>query len=208
MGPGRRRDGAHGGAAGTDGVEIRRIETFEDHLAGLEIMLASDAFSQEAMARSGRRRGRHSSGACAAAGCSGSPSSTARRSRSRSPSGARSACSSPAARRCPRRAAAGAIGRSSGRAGTRPWRSACPGLAVQAQYGSSAPILRRLGFVETATVHTLRSPAIRLLTPERKEAPADTGAPLLFARGLGLDVVVEVAVRGTAGAVVAPTSLW
>ena len=34
-----------------------------------------------------------------------------------------------------------------------------PGLAVQAQYGSSFPILRRLGFVETATVHTLRSPA-------------------------------------------------
>ena len=36
-----------------------------------------------------------------------------------------------------------------------------PGLAVQAQYGSSAPILRRLGFVETATIHTLRSPAVR-----------------------------------------------
>ena len=36
-----------------------------------------------------------------------------------------------------------------------------PGLAVQAQYGSSAPILRRLGFVETATIHTLRSPAAR-----------------------------------------------
>ena len=34
-----------------DGVEVRRIETFDDHLAGLEIMLASDAFSQEAMAR-------------------------------------------------------------------------------------------------------------------------------------------------------------
>ena len=33
-----------------------------------------------------------------------------------------------------------------------------PGLAVQAQYKSSAPILRRLGFVETGTVHTLRSP--------------------------------------------------
>jgi hypothetical protein len=32
-----------------------------------------------------------------------------------------------------------------------------PGLAVQAQYGSSFPILRRLGFVETATVHTIRS---------------------------------------------------
>lgn len=32
-----------------------------------------------------------------------------------------------------------------------------PGLAVQAQYGSSAPILRQLGFVETATIHTLQS---------------------------------------------------
>jgi GNAT superfamily N-acetyltransferase len=36
-----------------------------------------------------------------------------------------------------------------------------PGLAVQAQLGSSAPILRRLGFVETATIHTLRSPAVK-----------------------------------------------
>jgi hypothetical protein len=27
---------------------------------------------------------------------------------------------------------------------------------VQAQYGTSAPILRRLGFVETASVHTLQ----------------------------------------------------
>ena len=32
-----------------------------------------------------------------------------------------------------------------------------PGLAVQAQYGSSAPILRGLGFVEVATIHTLQS---------------------------------------------------
>ena len=31
-----------------------------------------------------------------------------------------------------------------------------PGLAVQAQYGTSFPILRRLGFVEVATVHTLQ----------------------------------------------------
>ena len=111
----------------SDGVEIRRIETFDDHLAGLEIMLASDAFSQEVMARSGRRRVRPSSGARAAAACSGSPSSMTSRSRSRSPIGARSACSSPAAQRSPRRAVAGAIGLSSGRAGTRPWRSACPG---------------------------------------------------------------------------------
>ena len=33
-----------------------------------------------------------------------------------------------------------------------------PGLAVQAQYGSSAPILWRLGFRETSVVHTLQSP--------------------------------------------------
>jgi hypothetical protein len=31
------------------------------------------------------------------------------------------------------------------------------GLAVQAQHGTSAPILRRLGFTEVATVHTLQS---------------------------------------------------
>jgi hypothetical protein len=32
-----------------------------------------------------------------------------------------------------------------------------PGLAVQAQSHSSAPILRRLGFADVATIHTLRS---------------------------------------------------
>ena len=32
------------------GVEVRRIETFEDHLAGLEIMLAADSFSPAAVA--------------------------------------------------------------------------------------------------------------------------------------------------------------
>jgi hypothetical protein len=38
---------------------------------------------------------------------------------------------------------------------TRPPSDVRIGLAVQAQYGSSAPILRRLGFAEVATVHTL-----------------------------------------------------
>jgi len=32
------------------------------------------------------------------------------------------------------------------------------GLAVQAQYGTSAPIMRRLGFTEVAQVHTLCDP--------------------------------------------------
>jgi GNAT superfamily N-acetyltransferase len=32
-----------------------------------------------------------------------------------------------------------------------------PGLAVQAQYGTSAPILRKLGFIEVASIHTLQS---------------------------------------------------
>ena len=34
-----------------EGIAVRRIEAFDDHLTGLEIMLASDAFSEEAMAR-------------------------------------------------------------------------------------------------------------------------------------------------------------
>ena len=52
-----------------------------------------------------------------------------------------------------------------------------PGLAVQAQYKSSAPILRRLGFVETATVHTLRSPARPVLRPGTRRSPGGAGAP-------------------------------
>ena len=34
-----------------------------------------------------------------------------------------------------------------------------PGLAVQAQHATSAPILRKLGFIEVASIHTLQSPA-------------------------------------------------
>lgn len=34
-----------------DGVEVRRIETFEEHLTGLEIMLASAAWTEEGAAR-------------------------------------------------------------------------------------------------------------------------------------------------------------
>ena len=111
------------------------------------------------MARSGRRRGRHSSGAHAVAACSGSPSSTgtpvAFAIADRSPVGLFLAggATLPEAR-----------GRGCYRALVRArWDEAIgarpPGLAVQAQYESSAPILRRLGFVETATIHTLRSPA-------------------------------------------------
>src|SRR5262249_35668272 len=36
-------------------------------------------------------------------------------------------------------------------------RRGTPRPAVQSQYGSSAPILRRLGFSEVATVHALQS---------------------------------------------------
>ena len=142
-----------------DGIAVRRIETFGDHLAGLEIMLASDAFSEEARARERaearqtfERRMRRG-GLQWLAVLDDEPVAFAVA--DRSPVGLYLAggATLPSAR-----------GRGCYRALVRArWDEAValglPGLAVQAQYKSSAPILRRLGFVETATVHTLRSPA-------------------------------------------------
>ena len=165
LGAGRRCDGAGGGAAAADESTVRRIVTFDDHLAGLEIMLAADSFSPERRRVSGPTqpdiREAH---APRRAG-------VARRARRRagrllcSPSGAPHGCTSGGA------TLPEARGRGCYRALVRArWDEAMalglPGLAVQAQYGSSAPILRRLGFVETATVHTLRSPAARATADE------------------------------------------
>ena len=143
----------------SDAVEIRRIETFDDHLAGLEVMLASDAFSQEVMARERaearrtfERRTRRGSLQWLAI-VAGKPVAFAIAERSPVGLFLAGGATLPEAR-----------GRGCYRALVRArWDEALalglPGLAVQAQYGSSFPILRRLGFVETATVHTLRSPA-------------------------------------------------
>ena len=145
---------------GADTVTVRRIETFEDHLAGLEIMLASDAFSQEAAARERaearqtfERRTRRG-GLQWLAVVNEAPVAFALADRSQAGLFLAGGATLPEAR-----------GRGCYRALVRArWDEAMtrglPGLAVQAQYKSSAPILRRLGFVETATVHTLRSPVV------------------------------------------------
>ena len=140
-----------------DGVDLRRIETLDDHLAGLEIMLAADTWSQEAAAAERavaketfeRRMRRGAMQWLALLG--GEPVAYA--GADRGPAGLYLAggATLPEAR-----------GHGCYRALVRArWdeavRLGLPGLAVQAQYGSSAPILRRLGFIETATVHTLQS---------------------------------------------------
>jgi GNAT superfamily N-acetyltransferase len=142
----------------SEGVEVRRIETFDDHLAGLEVMLASDAFSQEVMARERAearqtydRRTRRG-GLQWLAIVDEKPVAFAIADRSPVGLFLAGGATLPEAR-----------GRGCYRALVRArWDEAValglPGLAVQAQYGSSFPILQRLGFVETATVHTLRSP--------------------------------------------------
>ncbi len=119
-GTGRRRDGARRGAAGgrrrRDPAhrDLRRPSRRPRDHACLRCVLAGGGG-----ARAGGGAADVRAGARAAAGCSGSPCSTTRRSRSRSPIGARSACSSQAAQRCPRRGAVVAIALSCGRAGTR-----------------------------------------------------------------------------------------
>ena len=143
--------------AAVDGVEVRRIETLEEHLVGLEILLAADTWSADAAAG---KRARAEEGFEA---------------RRRRGSGQWLAYldDTPLAWAATERASAGlflaggatlpeARGRGCYRALVRArWdeavRLGLPGLAVQAQYGSSAPTLRRLGFVEVATIHTLQS---------------------------------------------------
>jgi hypothetical protein len=142
---------------GVDGVEVRRIESLDDHLTGLEIMLASATWSAEAAATE-RARARETferhmrrGGMQWLASVDGKPVAYA--AADRGPVGLYLAggATVPKAR-----------GRGCYRALVRArWdeavRLGVPGLAVQAQYGSSAPILRQLGFVEVATIHTLQS---------------------------------------------------
>jgi GNAT superfamily N-acetyltransferase len=138
------------------GVEVRRIETLAEHLAGLEIMLASATWSDAAAAaqREGAEevfeRRQRRGGLQWLAYVEGTPVAFAVA--DRGPAGLYLGGGStlPEAR-----------GRGCYRALVRArWdeaiRLGLPGLAVQAQYRSSAPILRRLGFTEAATVHTLQ----------------------------------------------------
>lgn len=143
--------------AAVDGVEVRRIETLDDHIVGLEIMLAADTWSAEAIATERvraeetferrMRRGGMQWLACV----DGTPVAWASAERASVGLYLAGGATAPEAR-----------GRGCYRALVRArWdeavRLGIPGLAVQAQYGSSAPILCRLGFIEVATIHTLQS---------------------------------------------------
>ncbi len=138
------------------GVEVRRIETLEEHLAGLEIVLAAATWSDSA-ATAERARAEEV---------------FERRTRRGGYQWLAWVEGRPVAFGLADRAAAGlylaggstlseARGRGCYRALVRArWdeavRLGTPGLAVQAQYGTSAPILKRVGFAEVATVHTLQ----------------------------------------------------
>jgi GNAT superfamily N-acetyltransferase len=141
---------------GVEGIDVRRIETLADHVAGLEIMLASASWTDAAAAAEReraeetferrRRRGNLQWLAC----LDGEPVAYARADRGPAGLYLSGGSTRPEAR-----------GRGCYRALVRArWdeavRLGSPGLAVQAQYGSSAPILRRLGFEEVATIHTLQ----------------------------------------------------
>ena len=137
-------------------VEVRRIETLEQHLAGLEIMLAAASWTESAASAERAR----------------AEEVFARRTRRGGYQWLAWVDGRPVAFGLADRAAAGlylaggstlpeARGRGCYRALVRArWdvavRLGTPGLAVQAQYASSVPILHRLGFAEVATVHTLQ----------------------------------------------------
>ena len=142
---------------GVEGVEVRRIQTFDDHLKGLEIMLASDTWSesaaaeQRARAREAYERRMRRGGLQWLASVDGEALAFAAADRAAAGLFLGGGATLPEGR-----------GRGCYRALVRArWdeavRLGTPGLAVQAQYGSSAPILRRLGFEEVATIYTLQS---------------------------------------------------
>jgi len=141
-----------------DGLDVRLVTSLEEHRAGLEIMLAAsawpDAARDDERARAvetfERRRVRGSLHWLAR--IDGQPVAWA--------------ATEPAS--CGLYLAGGATlpgfrGRGCYRAlvharYAEAARRGLPGLAVQAQHGTSAPILRRLGFVDVAAIHTLQSP--------------------------------------------------
>lgn len=142
---------------GVDGVDVRLVRTLEEHVAGLEIMLAASEWSEKAAADERSR----------------AAETFERRKRRGSLQWLARIDVEPVAWAAAELAAGGlylaggatlpgARGRGCYRALVHErWREAVrlglPGLAVQSQYDTSAPILRRLGFVEVARVHTLQS---------------------------------------------------
>jgi GNAT superfamily N-acetyltransferase len=137
-------------------VVVRRITMFDEHLAGLEIMLAAArwteraATDERARARDTFERRTRRGGYQWLALLDGEPVAFALADRAEAGLFLAGGSTLPPAR-----------GRGCYRALVRArWEEArrlgCAGLAVQAQYGTSAPILRRLGFVEVATVPPLQ----------------------------------------------------
>jgi GNAT superfamily N-acetyltransferase len=139
------------------GVQVRRIENLEEHRAGLEIMLAAATWTDEAAADERARaddtfaRRNRRGGYQWLAWLDGRPVAYALADRTEAGLFLAGGSTLPEAR-----------GHGCYRALVRArWDEAVdlgtPGLAVQAQYGTSAPILRRLGFTEVAVIHTLQS---------------------------------------------------
>lgn len=139
------------------GIEVRRIASLDDHRVGLEIVLAADTWPEHAAAVERARaeetfeRRTRRGGLQWLAVVDGVPVAFAMADRGQCGLFLAGGATLPEAR-----------GRGCYRALVRArWDEAArlgiPGLAVQAQLGSSAPILRRLGFVDVATIHTLQS---------------------------------------------------
>lgn len=140
------------------GVDVRLVTTLAEHRAGLEIMLAASDWN-EAAREDERAR---------------AEATFERRRRRDSLQWLALVDGEPAAWAASEIAAAGlylaggatlpgARGRGCYRALVRAryeeaTRRGLAGLAVQAQHGTSAPILRRLGFVDVAAIQTLQSP--------------------------------------------------
>jgi hypothetical protein len=142
---------------GVPGVDVRPVHTLDEHRAGLEIMLAAADWTDDAEADE-RARAQETHAGLVRRGVlqwlawdAGEPVAFARADRTSAGLFLSGGATVPQARgRGCYRALVHARWQAAGRLGL-------PGLAVQAQYGSSAPILRALGFVEVATVHTLQS---------------------------------------------------
>jgi GNAT superfamily N-acetyltransferase len=142
---------------GVVGIDVRRVRTLEEHRAGLEIMLAAATWTTAAAADERARaaetyeRRNRRGGYQWLAWHAGTPVAYALADRTEAGLFLSGGAALPEARR---RGCYRALVRAR-------WDEAArlglPGLAVQAQYATSAPILRNLGFVEVATVHTLQS---------------------------------------------------
>jgi GNAT superfamily N-acetyltransferase len=142
---------------GVVGIDVRRVRTLEEHRAGLEIMLAAATWTTAAAADERARaaetyeRRNRRGGYQWLAWHAGTPVAYALADRTEAGLFLSGGATLPEARR---RGCYRALVRAR-------WDEAArlglPGLAVQAQYATSAPILRNLGFVEVATVHTLQS---------------------------------------------------